>query len=52
MPQMAPMNWILLFLMSILMFYLFSNLNYFINYKPADFKNMNNIKINKNLWKW
>nr|YP_010304994.1 ATP synthase F0 subunit 8 [Semidalis macleodi]ULR86825.1 ATP synthase F0 subunit 8 [Semidalis macleodi] len=52
MPQMAPMNWLFLFIYSILMLYLFSNLNYFINYKNLSFKS----KINKNLklnnWKW
>nr|QNP09756.1 ATP synthase F0 subunit 8 [Ochthebius sp. IBE<ESP> AN76] len=52
MPQMAPMNWIFLFMMFTMIFLMFNSLNYFsfkytyLN-KPNFFK-----KINKLNWKW
>nr|ARH54679.1 ATP synthase F0 subunit 8 [Tachinus subterraneus] len=51
MPQMAPMNWLILFFMFIIIFMMFNSMNYF------SFKYQNKIssiqkKINKINWKW
>nr|ALO70391.1 ATP synthase F0 subunit 8 [Bisnius sordidus] len=51
MPQMAPLNWLSLFISFILIFLLFNSLNYFsfkYNSKPSNFIK-NQKKIN---WKW
>nr|YP_010326898.1 ATP synthase F0 subunit 8 [Eligma narcissus]UNP54148.1 ATP synthase F0 subunit 8 [Eligma narcissus] len=54
MPQMMPINWILLFFYFLMIFILFNILNYYIfNIKPQN----NNMKMNKNnvknfYWKW
>nr|ALO70966.1 ATP synthase F0 subunit 8 [Aleocharinae sp. 4 EF-2015] len=51
MPQMAPMNWLSLFLMFIATFMIFNSLNYFcFLYQPKSFK-INKI-ISKINWKW
>nr|ASM41799.1 ATP synthase F0 subunit 8 [Stictoleptura succedanea] len=51
MPQMAPLNWLMLFIFFILIFFIFNSLNYFIfNYNIK-----NKIKMKKFLilnWKW
>nr|SPP23436.1 ATP synthase F0 subunit 8 [Graphium sarpedon] len=54
MPQMMPINWIMLFIYFILIFILFNIMNYYIfipknknNYLPL----MKNLKKNFN-WKW
>nr|ALO71215.1 ATP synthase F0 subunit 8 [Thinonoma atra] len=51
MPQMAPMNWLVLFLMFIIAFMIFNSLNYFcFLYKPKNFTVMKtHSQIN---WKW
>nr|APX39582.1 ATP synthase F0 subunit 8 [Dibolia occultans] len=51
MPQMMPLNWLMLMLFFILTFYLFNNFNYFsFNYTP---KKNNLTKKNIYLiWKW
>nr|APX39342.1 ATP synthase F0 subunit 8 [Aphthona lutescens] len=50
MPQMMPLNWLILMFFFILIFLLFNNLNYFIFY----YKTKNNLfPMNfKNHWKW
>nr|YP_002265513.1 ATP synthase F0 subunit 8 [Sphaerius sp. BT0074]ACF35085.1 ATP synthase F0 subunit 8 [Sphaerius sp. BT0074] len=52
MPQMAPMNWIMLFLYFTMIFIMFNSLNYFMFTK----KNMNFTKNNflqkTMFWKW
>nr|YP_010471428.1 ATP synthase F0 subunit 8 [Tyraphus nitidus]UVG40767.1 ATP synthase F0 subunit 8 [Tyraphus nitidus] len=51
MPQMAPMNWLMLFIFFIMVFLSFNLMNYFIfNYKS----NKKTIKSNmkKMNWKW
>nr|QNP09983.1 ATP synthase F0 subunit 8 [Ochthebius sp. IBE<ESP> AN292] len=51
MPQMAPLNWIMLFFMFTMIFMLFNSMNYF----SFMYKNMkyNTKKHNlKNNWKW
>nr|QWB85834.1 ATP synthase F0 subunit 8 [Dynamostes audax] len=51
MPQMAPLNWLTLFLLFILIFILFNTLNFFsLMYKPTSSKMK--IKIPFNNWKW
>nr|ATN41167.1 ATP synthase F0 subunit 8 [Diptera sp. 69 LC-2017] len=62
MPQMAPMNWLLLFLLFSIMFVMFNILNYFsfdLNFKinNSNKKILNNKNPNKNKnfilnWKW
>nr|WKU83813.1 ATP synthase F0 subunit 8 [Brachypalpus cyanella] len=53
MPQMAPINWLSLFLLFSLIFMLFNMMNYFI-YSPSTLKskNMNKIYTNSMNWKW
>nr|YP_009489624.1 ATP synthase F0 subunit 8 [Mimoides lysithous]SPP23527.1 ATP synthase F0 subunit 8 [Mimoides lysithous] len=53
MPQMMPINWILSFIMFIMIFILFNIMNYYI----FNLKNNKNFLFNKNLkknfnWKW
>nr|YP_009995301.1 ATP synthase F0 subunit 8 [Ochthebius minoicus]QNP09704.1 ATP synthase F0 subunit 8 [Ochthebius minoicus] len=53
MPQMAPMNWMILFFMVIMIFMLFNSLNYFsfkyLNLMPKKLLKFNNFKLT---WKW
>nr|ARH55052.1 ATP synthase F0 subunit 8 [Leiodes picea] len=52
MPQMAPMNWLSLFIIFIIMFMLLNTLNYFsINYQVNKNKTMNKFNPIYN-WKW
>nr|QVM79234.1 ATP synthase F0 subunit 8 [Grammoptera ruficornis] len=51
MPQMAPLNWLILFLFFTLIFFIYNSLNYYIfnyNIKKSDTKKN---KLNYN-WKW
>nr|YP_010626132.1 ATP synthase F0 subunit 8 [Inocellia hainanica]WBK02956.1 ATP synthase F0 subunit 8 [Inocellia hainanica] len=52
MPQMAPMNWLILYIMFIMLYLLFMTKNYYlikINFKSMNLKNLNTYK---NFWKW
>nr|ALO70352.1 ATP synthase F0 subunit 8 [Atheta gagatina] len=51
MPQMAPMNWLTLFFMFIIVFMIFNSLNYFCFLYPpkSSLKNKSSRLIN---WKW
>nr|AFU50248.1 ATP synthase F0 subunit 8 [Vesperus conicicollis] len=51
MPQMAPMNWLTLFIMFILIFLMFNSLNYFVfKYQIKNtLTKTNNFFLN---WKW
>nr|UWM92602.1 ATP synthase F0 subunit 8 [Creophilus maxillosus] len=51
MPQMAPMNWLILFIMFTMIFIMFNCINYFsFNYQP---KSSELNKISKKInWKW
>nr|ARH55220.1 ATP synthase F0 subunit 8 [Thanatophilus sinuatus] len=51
MPQMAPMNWLTLFIMFVIIFLMFNSINYFsFKYPNKTFKiNKNTFKFN---WKW
>nr|WKU83799.1 ATP synthase F0 subunit 8 [Betasyrphus sp. n. AU1] len=53
MPQMAPINWLFLFLLFSIIFILFNMMNYFI-YCPLNPKSKNLTKINTTSmnWKW
>nr|YP_010947528.1 ATP synthase F0 subunit 8 [Hesperus amabilis]WGO76431.1 ATP synthase F0 subunit 8 [Hesperus amabilis] len=51
MPQMAPMNWLILFFMFTMIFLLFNCLNYFIFKYPVKSKSLNK-KSSKINWKW
>nr|YP_010472526.1 ATP synthase F0 subunit 8 [Harpalus griseus]UVG42150.1 ATP synthase F0 subunit 8 [Harpalus griseus] len=53
MPQMAPMNWLFLYLMFTIIFLLFNFLNYFMFLIQNKKKSIKNIFFNKILeWKW
>nr|YP_010626028.1 ATP synthase F0 subunit 8 [Inocellia cheni]WBK02787.1 ATP synthase F0 subunit 8 [Inocellia cheni] len=52
MPQMAPMNWLILYIIFIMLYLLFMTKNYYllkINFKAMNIKNL---PIYKNSWKW
>nr|UJM44108.1 ATP synthase F0 subunit 8 [Pseudolycoriella hygida] len=53
MPQMSPINWLCLFFMFMILFFLFNILNYF-SFNIINFYKKNNIIKNKILfnWKW
>nr|YP_009995444.1 ATP synthase F0 subunit 8 [Ochthebius nobilis]QNP09873.1 ATP synthase F0 subunit 8 [Ochthebius nobilis] len=52
MPQMAPMNWMILFMMFTMIFFMFNSLNYFsFKYSPINKNSLNN-KLWKLNWKW
>nr|AFQ62231.1 ATP synthase F0 subunit 8 [Glaphyrus comosus] len=51
MPQMAPLNWLILFILFSLIYLIFNSMNYFMfNYQPQT----NSIKLmeSKINWKW
>nr|YP_010946313.1 ATP synthase F0 subunit 8 [Allacta bruna]WGO57031.1 ATP synthase F0 subunit 8 [Allacta bruna] len=51
MPQMMPLNWLMLFIYFITTLMLFNTMNYFMMNKFIDFKKLNlNTKITS--WKW
>nr|YP_010166715.1 ATP synthase F0 subunit 8 [Oreodytes davisii]QRV62819.1 ATP synthase F0 subunit 8 [Oreodytes davisii] len=52
MPQMAPMNWLLLYIFFSVIFILFNFMNYytFLTYKKINFFNKSSKKILS--WKW
>nr|AQT38638.1 ATP synthase F0 subunit 8 [Megathymus cofaqui cofaqui] len=55
MPQMMPINWIMSFIMFIIIFIMFNILNYFIFMNKSIPNKNNNLMINflkKNNWKW
>uniref|UniRef100_UPI0030E196CB ATP synthase F0 subunit 8 n=1 Tax=Euphyes dukesi TaxID=1478503 RepID=UPI0030E196CB len=55
MPQMMPINWILSFIMFILIFIMFNILNYYISNMKLMMIKKNNLmtfKLKKNYWKW
>nr|YP_009539763.1 ATP synthase F0 subunit 8 [Apostictopterus fuliginosus]AYP72701.1 ATP synthase F0 subunit 8 [Apostictopterus fuliginosus]WGM81120.1 ATP synthase F0 subunit 8 [Pseudocoladenia dea]WGM81133.1 ATP synthase F0 subunit 8 [Pseudocoladenia fabia] len=52
MPQMMPINWIISFIMFIMIFIMFNILNYFI-FNKMIFSKKKKINFKKNiLWKW
>nr|WJW73791.1 ATP synthase F0 subunit 8 [Pseudomicrodon sp.] len=53
MPQMAPMNWLSLFVIFLLTFIMFNILNYF-HYFPTNLQstNLSNMKFKTMNWKW
>nr|AMW68011.1 ATP synthase F0 subunit 8 [Negha inflata] len=52
MPQMAPMNWLFLYILFISLFMLFLMKNYF--FLSNNFKSINisSLKLEKKNWKW
>nr|YP_010950979.1 ATP synthase F0 subunit 8 [Thienemanniella majuscula]WML69320.1 ATP synthase F0 subunit 8 [Thienemanniella majuscula] len=59
MPQMAPLSWLILFFLFTATFFLFNIMNYFnkmfINLNKntkMNNKEMKNLLLNKNNWKW
>nr|ALO71103.1 ATP synthase F0 subunit 8 [Pselaphinae sp. 9 EF-2015] len=51
MPQMAPLNWLSLFITFSIIFIIFNTINYF-SFKYSFKKFDSNKKINKINWKW
>nr|YP_009750085.1 ATP synthase F0 subunit 8 [Eudarcia gwangneungensis]QIJ46444.1 ATP synthase F0 subunit 8 [Eudarcia gwangneungensis] len=52
MPQMMPINWILLLMFFISCFILFNIVNYYIFYKKINFFNKKIFKFKIFFWKW
>nr|AML25909.1 ATP synthase F0 subunit 8 [Staphylinidae sp. BMNH 1274216] len=52
MPQMAPLNWLTLFIYFTMIFLLFNSLNYFSFMYANNLKIKITKKINKLNWKW
>nr|YP_010290272.1 ATP synthase F0 subunit 8 [Holocerina smilax]ULO26104.1 ATP synthase F0 subunit 8 [Holocerina smilax] len=53
MPQMMPINWVFLFILFILIFFIFNMMNYYIfNFSISDSKKKLNMKIKNFIWKW
>nr|APX39943.1 ATP synthase F0 subunit 8 [Chaetocnema scheffleri] len=51
MPQMMPLNWILLLILTMIIFILFNNLNYFNFFYNINKNQLKKNKMNFN-WKW
>nr|YP_010501922.1 ATP synthase F0 subunit 8 [Ptomascopus plagiatus]UXC94688.1 ATP synthase F0 subunit 8 [Ptomascopus plagiatus] len=51
MPQMAPMNWLTLFIFFMFIFIIFNSMTYFI-YSHNPMKTNFNLKSSKINWKW
>nr|AVN68335.1 ATP synthase F0 subunit 8 [Amazonina sp. Z256E] len=52
MPQMMPLNWLLLFMFFSLSFLIFNSLNYFIFLPNSLSSNLSKIPTPKMNWKW
>nr|YP_009000251.1 ATP synthase F0 subunit 8 [Rapisma xizangense]YP_009000264.1 ATP synthase F0 subunit 8 [Rapisma zayuanum]AHA35657.1 ATP synthase F0 subunit 8 [Rapisma xizangense]AHA35670.1 ATP synthase F0 subunit 8 [Rapisma zayuanum]ARO47935.1 ATP synthase F0 subunit 8 [Rapisma sp. 1 NS-2017] len=52
MPQMSPLNWLMLFLIFIILFLLFNIMNYYIFLTPTPTFYLNFKNKIKLIWKW
>nr|YP_009351654.1 ATP synthase F0 subunit 8 [Procubitermes undulans]AQP30234.1 ATP synthase F0 subunit 8 [Procubitermes undulans] len=52
MPQMMPMEWLLLYITFLSTFLMFNILNYFTQSSNSQIKEKKTISINKMIWKW
>nr|YP_002229129.1 ATP synthase F0 subunit 8 [Corydalus cornutus]ACH89978.1 ATP synthase F0 subunit 8 [Corydalus cornutus] len=52
MPQMAPINWLLLFILFSMILILFNIMNYFITMPASPELTLKNFKKNNFNWKW
>nr|YP_010329814.1 ATP synthase F0 subunit 8 [Tanaorhinus viridiluteata]UNP54564.1 ATP synthase F0 subunit 8 [Tanaorhinus viridiluteata] len=54
MPQMMPINWMMSFLLFIMIFILFNMMNYYIslNFNNKNFNKKDNLKLKNLNWKW
>nr|APU93562.1 ATP synthase F0 subunit 8 [Noditermes lamanianus] len=52
MPQMMPMEWLMLYITFLTTFLMFNILNYFIQSSSNQIKEKKTININKMNWKW
>nr|AIY61948.1 ATP synthase F0 subunit 8 [Caetetermes taquarussu] len=52
MPQMMPMEWMLLYIMFLMAFLMFNIMNYFNQAPTTQEKTKKSININKTNWKW
>nr|YP_009001910.1 ATP synthase F0 subunit 8 [Neochauliodes bowringi]AFB20492.1 ATP synthase F0 subunit 8 [Neochauliodes bowringi] len=52
MPQMAPLNWLILFIFFIMLFILFNIMNYFLILPKSNLHSSYNMKNYSLTWKW
>nr|UFZ12816.1 ATP synthase F0 subunit 8 [Acanthacorydalis sinensis] len=52
MPQMAPINWLILFLLFSIIMIMFNIMNYFIYSASLPKESITNLKLNSLIWKW
>nr|WGL39512.1 ATP synthase F0 subunit 8 [Limbodessus compactus] len=52
MPQMMPLNWIFLYLMFLIIFFIFNFMNYYIHSLTMNFNNVKKMKNKILNWKW
>nr|UFZ13935.1 ATP synthase F0 subunit 8 [Puri aleca] len=52
MPQMSPLNWLMLFLFFSMIFFIFNMMNYFITIYSTPSNKKTNFKSNSLNWKW
>nr|UFZ13762.1 ATP synthase F0 subunit 8 [Acanthacorydalis asiatica] len=52
MPQMAPINWLILFFLFSIIMIMFNIMNYFIYSAPLPKSLSTNLKFNSLTWKW
>nr|UFZ13846.1 ATP synthase F0 subunit 8 [Neochauliodes fraternus] len=52
MPQMAPLNWLILFIFFIILFIMFNIMNYFMISPTPDSSSSQNLKNFPLTWKW
>nr|UFZ12881.1 ATP synthase F0 subunit 8 [Corydalus sp. 2 YLJ-2021a] len=52
MPQMAPLNWLILFMLFSLILILFNIMNYFISMPSSPELTFKNFKKSNLIWKW
>nr|YP_010626119.1 ATP synthase F0 subunit 8 [Inocellia tibetana]WBK02943.1 ATP synthase F0 subunit 8 [Inocellia tibetana] len=52
MPQMAPMNWLILYIIFIILYFLIFTKNYYLIKINFNKMNIKNLPFKKNFWKW
>nr|YP_009250587.1 ATP synthase F0 subunit 8 [Heterotermes cf. paradoxus AUS121]AMX22916.1 ATP synthase F0 subunit 8 [Heterotermes cf. paradoxus AUS121] len=52
MPQMMPMEWMMLYIMFLTTFLMFNIMNYFTQFPNSTTSTKSNISVNKMNWKW
>nr|QRW36413.1 ATP synthase F0 subunit 8 [Sanfilippodytes vilis] len=52
MPQMAPMNWLILYIFFSIIFIMFNFINYYMFISESKLNNINKIMLKSLNWKW